>query len=93
MPAGEPGYEVIFSPAARRALGETLPPAAAFAAFEFIMGPLSVNPQRVGAALRAPFEGLYRARRGEYRVRYEIDEGNRRVIVLDIDHRRDAYRS
>ncbi|MEO7979791.1 MAG: type II toxin-antitoxin system RelE/ParE family toxin, partial [Sporichthyaceae bacterium] len=33
------------------------------------------------------------ARRGDYRVRYRIDEEARRVDVLDIDHGRDAYRS
>jgi len=47
----------------------------------------------VGVPLRAPFEGLWRARRGEYRVRYRIEEANHRVIVLDVDHRHDAYRS
>ena len=33
----------------------------------FVFGPLADNPQRVGAALRAPFLGRHRARRGEYR--------------------------
>ena len=47
----------------------------------------------VGAPLRPPYAGLWRARRGEYRVRYRIDEAERRIIVLDVDHRRDAYRS
>lgn len=41
--------------------------------------------------MRASFEGLWRARRGEYRVRYRIDDGKGQVVVLDIDHRRDAY--
>jgi mRNA-degrading endonuclease RelE of RelBE toxin-antitoxin system len=35
---------------------------------------------------------MWRARRGEYRVRCRIED-HRRVVVLDIDHRRDAYRS
>lgn len=39
------------------------------------------------------FEGLWRARCGEYRVRYRIDEEQRKVYVLDVDHRRDAHRS
>jgi mRNA-degrading endonuclease RelE of RelBE toxin-antitoxin system len=86
-------YTVVLSPGARQALTQTLPPAAAFAAWEFITGPLCRTPRVVGAALRAPFEGLWRARRGEYRVRYRIDEASRRVIILDIDHRRDAYRT
>jgi len=85
-------YTIVLSPGARRALTESLPPAAAFAAWEFITGPLCHRPRVVGAPLRAPFEGLWRARRGEYRVRYRIDESTRRVIVLDVDHRRDAYR-
>jgi mRNA interferase RelE/StbE len=86
-------YDLLLSPGARRALTDVLSPAAAFAAWEFVNGPLRDAPQRVGAPLRAPFEGLWRARRGEYRVRYEIDEGRRLVRVVDIDHRRDAYRS
>jgi len=86
-------YAIVLAPGARRALTETLPPAAAFAAWEFISGPLGQRPRVVGVPLRAPFEGLWRARRGEYRVRYRIDDANQRVIVFDIDHRRDTYRS
>lgn len=86
-------YKVVLAPGARRALEEDLPTAAAFAAWEFIIGPLAQEPRVVGAPLRAPFDGLWRARRGEYRVRYRIDDPNREVIVLDVDHRRDAYRS
>ena len=92
MPDSE-RYDLLLSPGARRALTDVLPPAAAFAAWEFVNGPLRDAPKRVGAPLRAPFEGLWRARRGEYRVRYEIDEAQRVVRVVDIDHRRDAYRS
>ena len=86
-------YEIVLSPQARRALAEGLPPAAAFAAWEFIQGPLAERPHVVGVRLRAPFEGLWRARRGEYRVRYRIDEDEHRVIVMSVDHRRDAYRT
>jgi mRNA interferase RelE/StbE len=86
-------YDLVLSPGARRALTELLPPVAAFAAWEFINGPLRQAPHRVGAPLREPFAGLWRARRGEYRVRYEIDEAQRIVRVVDIDHRRDAYRT
>jgi mRNA interferase RelE/StbE len=90
-PEHEP-YTIVLAPGARRALTEALPAAAAFAAWEFLTGPLAEKPRVVGAPLRAPFEGLWRARRGEYRVRYRINEGAREVIVLDVDHRRDAYR-
>ncbi len=86
-------YEIIFASSVRRALAEELPAAVAFAVFELIDGPLADNPRRVGAPLVAPFEGLHRARRGEYRIRYRIDEEHHRVVVLDVSHRRDAYRS
>ena len=86
-------YDLILAPAARRALTDGLPPSAAFAAWAFMDGPLRDAPHRVGTRLREPFTGLWRARRGEYRVRYEIDEVGGIVRVLDISHRRDAYRS
>jgi mRNA interferase RelE/StbE len=92
--AAEPGpYRLVLAPGARRALNESLPAAAAFAAWEFISGPLLQQPRRVGAPLQAPVVGLWRARRGEYRVRYRIDGERHEVHVLDIDHRRDAFRS
>ncbi|MDP3711286.1 MAG: type II toxin-antitoxin system RelE/ParE family toxin [Mycobacteriales bacterium] len=92
-PAEPPPYDLLLAPGARRALTDALPEAAAFAAWEFVSGPLVREPRRVGAPLLAPFEGQWRARRGEYRVRYEIDDERRTVRVLDIDHRRDVYRT
>lgn len=86
-------FRLILAPGARRALTDLLPEAAAAAAWEFISGPLASAPRRVGTPLRPPFEDHWRARRGEYRVRYEIHEATRTVRILDIDHRRDAYRS
>jgi mRNA-degrading endonuclease RelE of RelBE toxin-antitoxin system len=92
--SAEPGpHRLVLAPGARRALSETLPASAAFAAWEFIRGPLLQRSHRVGAPLLAPFESLWRARRGEYRVRYRIDDDRHEVHVLDIDHRRDAHRS
>lgn len=85
-------YEVRVARTAARRLAELLPPSVAAACVEFIFGPLADEPRRVGAPLRPPFEGQWRARRGEYRVRYEIDEDKGLVTVLDVDHRRDAYR-
>lgn len=86
-------YRVTMARSASRRLSEQLPEAVAAACLEFILGPLAAQPYRVGAALRAPFEGDYRARRGAYRVRYRIDDAEQRVLVLDVEHRRDAYRS
>jgi mRNA-degrading endonuclease RelE of RelBE toxin-antitoxin system len=86
-------HRVIVARSAARRLAEDLPEAVAAACIEFVLGPLAEDPRRVGAPLRKPFEGQWRARRGEYRVRYRIDDETRTVYVLDIDHRRDAYRS
>jgi mRNA interferase RelE/StbE len=33
------------------------------------------------------------ARRGTYRIIYRIDDKNRVVTVVDVDHRRDVYRT
>ncbi|MDE3204463.1 MAG: hypothetical protein KGQ66_09565 [Acidobacteriota bacterium] len=41
----------------------------------------------MGAPLRKPFEGQWRARRGEFGVRHRIDDEARTVYVLDIDRR------
>jgi mRNA-degrading endonuclease RelE of RelBE toxin-antitoxin system len=74
-------------------LAEQLPETVAAACIEFIFGPLADAPHRVGAPLRKPFEDQWRARRGEYRVRYRIDREQETVYVLDVDHRRDVYRT
>lgn len=83
---------VVVTRTAARRLAEHLHDAVATACVEFLFGPLAENARRVGAPLRAPFAGQWRARRGEYRVRYRIDDTTRTVYVLDLDHRRDAYR-
>ena len=84
-------YQIILAPTAARQLHERLPEAVAWACFEFIRGPLAEEPRRVGAPLRSPYACHWRARRGEYRVRYTPDDDAKTVTVLDIDHRRDAY--
>lgn len=67
-------FTFVMSGSARRQIAERLPKAAAIACLEFILGPLADDPRRVGAALREPFAGEWRARRGAYRVRYRIGE-------------------
>lgn len=85
-------FRVVMARTAAKRLAEHLPEAVAAACVEFIYGPLAANPHRVGAPLRKPFEGQWRARRGQYRVRYRIDDRNQTVYILDVDHRRDIYR-
>lgn len=86
-------FRIVVTRTAARQLAKHLPEAVAAACVEFVFGPLADNPLRVRAPLRAPFARQGRARRGEYRVRYRIDNAEHIVYVLAIDHRRDAYRS
>lgn len=84
-------YDVELSGPARRALTEELPESVAVACWEFIRGPLADNPQRVGKPLRGRLAGKHSARRGEFRVIYEIHEDRVVVRVVSIRHRRDVY--
>ncbi|WP_342450457.1 type II toxin-antitoxin system RelE/ParE family toxin [Arthrobacter pigmenti] len=58
-----------------------------------MVGPLLDNPHRVGKRLHPPLEDSHSARRGTYRIIYRIDEAQRSVCVVDVAHRRDAYRA
>jgi mRNA-degrading endonuclease RelE of RelBE toxin-antitoxin system len=85
-------YRLEVARPAARALADQLPEAVAVAVASFLTGPLLDNPHRVGKPLRGPLAGRWSARRGQYRVIYRIDEDRRLVVVLKVDHRRDAYR-
>jgi len=85
-------YELVIAPTARRQLTEQRPESVAFAAYEFIVGPLLDNPHRVGRRLRAPLSARHSARRGTYRLLYRIDDELRRVTVVGVLRRPDAYR-
>jgi mRNA interferase RelE/StbE len=87
------GYELVISPTARRQLAEVLPQSVAFAAYEFIIGPLLANPYRVGKRLQPPLSDRHSARRGTYRVIYRIDDRTHVVTVVAVVRRADAYRS
>jgi mRNA interferase RelE/StbE len=89
--AGEE-YELLVTPPAARALAEGLPEAVATAVIEFLTTALVREPRRVGKPLQRELSGIYAARRGTYRVLYRIQEEQREVIVLRVEHRRDVYR-
>jgi mRNA interferase RelE/StbE len=84
-------HAVTWTATATRALNR-LPEKVATAAVEFIYGSLAENPQRVGQPLRFELEGLHSARRGDYRVVYEIDQTEATVTIIAIQHRADVYR-
>src|ERR1035437_8960071 len=69
-------FELVISPTARRQLTDKLPEWVAFAAYEFIIGPLLDNPRRVGKRLGPPLADRHSARRGTYRIIYRIEAPN-----------------
>ena len=77
-------YQLVITPTARRQLAEQLPDSVAFAAYEFIMGPLLENPHRVGKRLRPPLADRHSARRGTYRIVYRIDDRRGEVAVVAV---------
>ena len=85
-------YELVLTPPARRALTGKLPEPVAAAVIEFLTTALIRRPHQAGKPLRDDLAGVWSARRGTYRVLYRIREDLREVIVLRIEHRRDAYR-
>jgi mRNA-degrading endonuclease RelE of RelBE toxin-antitoxin system len=56
-----------------------------------MLGPLRQNPRRVGVELQRELAGLRSARRGAYRIVYEIDTEIGAVIVQRIDPRSSVY--
>ena len=86
-------YTLVITPTARRQITEQLPESVAFAAQEFILGPLLDSPHRVGKRLHPPLADRHSARRGTYRVIYRIDDRRRTVTVVGILPRADAYRT
>lgn len=84
-------YRIELAPAARRALTHDLPEAVAAACANFLHDVVAEAPHRVGKPLRDELAGRYSARRGEFRVIYEIRDETVVVPVITMRHRRDAY--
>ena len=88
----EPANLLVMAASAERAFAR-FPEKAAAAVVEFVTGALVEAPRVVGHPLRQEPMGLWAARRGPYRVVYEIDDDARIVSVVRVDHRADVYRS
>lgn len=84
-------YAVEITPEGLRHLNR-LPDKVRDAALESMLGPIAENPQRLGKPLVGELEGLRSARRGDYRILYEILEEESVVLVHRVQHRRDVYR-
>ena len=84
-------YEVQITPEGLRHLNR-LPKKVRTAVIEAIFGTIAKNPRRAGKPLRGELEGLYSARRGDFRIVYQVDEAALVVLIHRAQHRRAAYR-
>lgn len=50
------------------------------------------NPRIKGKALKGELGDFWRYRFGDYRILAEIDDGEIKIFVIDIGHRREVYR-
>jgi mRNA-degrading endonuclease RelE of RelBE toxin-antitoxin system len=78
------------SPARRQF--DRLPISVAAAVLE-TLDAIAENPRRLGKRLALEHEGRWSARRGPYRIIYELVEDDHVVRVVAIGHRRDVYRT
>lgn len=86
----EPAWQLLIAGTAGRDI-EALPEKYATAVLELAPA-IAAEPRRLGRPLRFELEGLWAARRGPYRIIYEIDEATHVVTVLAVGHRADIYR-
>jgi mRNA interferase RelE/StbE len=85
-----PPWRVEVMAPARRAF-DRLPLSVAAAVLE-TLDAIAENPRRLGKPLMLEHEGRYSAKRGPYRIIYELDGDTHVVRVVAIGHRRDLYR-
>lgn len=52
---------------------------------------LSDHPRPAGAQMLKGEGKYYRLRQGDYRIIYEIDDGNQKIWMIRIGHRREVY--
>lgn len=59
--------------------------------FIAVFDDLKQSPRPPGAKKLAGVDG-YRVRKGDYRILYRIDDGQRLIRIYRVGHRRDVYR-
>lgn len=83
-------YRLRFTPAVNKQISKLDRPIATRIK-RFLMNLDLTNPRSSGKAL-AGDEGFWRYRVGDYRILASISDEQVRVLVVDIDHRRQVYR-
>jgi mRNA interferase RelE/StbE len=85
-------YQAQLTNTALRSL-QRIPPRVAEPLVAFIFGSLADNPRRRGKPLQGELARYWSARRGDYRVLYELDEDTKVMYVYKVAHRSEAYRN
>jgi mRNA interferase RelE/StbE len=85
-------YTVSIKPKAEKYLG-ALRDARLYRRLRDAIGGLADDPRPVGCRKMKGEESLYRIRVGEHRILYEIQDGVLVVLVVQVGHRREIYRS
>lgn len=83
-------YEVLLERSVERALKRVSQPD--FTRILVALKELAFNPRPPGCKKLVGGERDWRVRVGDYRVLYEIDDAEKAVRILNVKHRRDAYR-
>jgi len=86
-----PRYEVIVLRPAEKDI-RRLAPKIRRQILEKLVG-LETNPRPQDVRRLHGVERGYRVDSGEYRILYEIDDAERRVVVRVVKHRKDVYRN
>lgn len=82
-------YEILFDPRVRESDFHGLPRNLRDRILAAIAERLTSHPDQYGDRLRKSLSGFWKLRVGDYRIIYRIE--GRRVIVLLVAHRKDAY--
>lgn len=82
-------YSLYILPRAQKELGQLN--LDAFTRVRNAVRDLAKNPRPEGCVKLTGRNG-WRIRTADYRVIYEIDDGQRLITVLNVGHRRDVYR-
>lgn len=84
-------YSVVVKPSAARELDDIGQRKDRERVLERLLN-LAEDPRPFGVEKLANEDNTYRIRQGSYRILYEIDDHARRVRVMKIADRKDAYR-
>ena len=59
------------------------------------LAPLGDDPRRLDASIKklAGYDDRYRLRVGDYRVIYEVTDGELVILIVGVGHRREIYRA